>query len=335
MADYSNQPVRGTGGELDDAERLGGDLASNAEDPAAIRAEIRDTRERVGDTLEQIGERLNPNHLKEQVRENVSHIKDQVRENIRDATIGRVEHMAQNAANRVNETRMTIADTVRENPIPAAMVGIGLGWLFMNRRQGGASHDADARYSGGVRYGASAGGARGAYGSYGGYGGAGSGGAGYAGTERYAGSGSGEESGALDRARDAVGDLGHTVRDTAGQLADRAQDVAGSVAHRAQDMASTVADQTRTQARRVEDRFYESPLAVGAATLALGLAAGLSLPATHAEVELMGDARDRIVDRAKDVAQDTTEKVQHVAERVISETKSTVADSARQEGLTR
>jgi ElaB/YqjD/DUF883 family membrane-anchored ribosome-binding protein len=287
-----------------------------AADPAAIRAEIRETRDRLGGTLEEIGERLNPRHLKAQVKGN-----------LREATIGRVGHMAHSAADRVSEARSTVMDTIRENPIPAAMVGIGLGWLVLNARRQGASggpsgggYDRyDARY--GVRY---AGEPR----AYAGY---------PYGSDQYAGGTEGE-TGTLDRARERVSErvseASDTVRETAGEVAERAQEAAREVADRAQDVASTVAQQTRTQARRVEDAFYENPLAVGAATLALGLAAGLALPATEREVELLGDARDRVVDRVKEVAQETTEKVQAVAGRVVEEAKTTAQDAAREEGLT-
>jgi ElaB/YqjD/DUF883 family membrane-anchored ribosome-binding protein len=304
-------------------ERLGADADAGASgaadaDPAAMRAEIRETRARVGETLEAIGERLNPQHIKAQVRDN-----------IRDATIGRVQHMAHSAVDRVNETRSNIVDTIRENPIPAAMIGIGLGWLFINgRRQGGASYGGasyggasadryDARYN--VRY---AGEPR----AYAGY---------PYGSDQYgAGGSAGQGEGAIDRARERAGEVGRDVRDTAGQLVDRAQHAAGAIGERAQEVASTVADRTRYQARRVEDRFYETPLVAGAATLALGLAAGLAIPATEREVALMGDARDRLVDRAREVAQETTEKVQHVAGRVMDEVKTTGAEAARSEGLT-
>src|SRR3712207_7251796 len=104
-----------------------GNDAPRGEDPAVIRAEIHETRERLGETIEEIGERLNPNRLKEQVKEN-----------IRDATIGRVETMASQAVERVSETRRTFVNTIRENPIPAAMVGVGLGWLFWNQRTQGS-----------------------------------------------------------------------------------------------------------------------------------------------------------------------------------------------------
>ena len=56
--------------------------------------------------------------------------------------------MVRNAGDTLNEARYTMMDTIRQNPIPAAMVGIGLGWLFMNRRsssQGSYSRYDDAR----------------------------------------------------------------------------------------------------------------------------------------------------------------------------------------------
>ena len=104
-------------------------------DTAAIRADIRETRERMSQTLDGIGERLNPQVLKQQVRDEIQERKQQLKENIREATIGRAQHMARDAAGRVTETRRGIADAIRENPIPAAMVGIGLGWLLYNGRR--------------------------------------------------------------------------------------------------------------------------------------------------------------------------------------------------------
>jgi vacuolar-type H+-ATPase subunit H len=287
-------------------------------DPAAIRAEIRDTRERLGDTLEALGERLNPQHLTQHIRHD-----------IRDATIGRVGHMARQAVDRVHETRSTVADTIRENPIPAALIGIGLGWLFMNRRRAAprdhvyGPYDAypprrvDAYDTG--AYGAAPYGA-GAYdtGAYDA--------GGYAAYDARSAAGSppaGDARGAVDRARERASELGHDARERAGELA----------AH-AQERARAAADRTRRQVQRaesrVEDRFHEQPLVVGAATLALGLAAGFAVPASDREVALMGDARDRLVDRVKDAAGETREKVQHVASRVLDEAQHTVRDTARE-----
>lgn len=299
----------------------------NQPDQTAIREDIRETRERMSHTLDDLGDRLNPNHLKAQVKEN-----------IREATIGRAEHMARNAVSRVDETRHSIMDTVRDNPIPATLAGIGLGWLFWNGRKQ-ESHD---RYSydrypayprhayGGERpvdrgdrdvYTA---GAR--YGAY-----------------DY------EEPGVAERTSRRVSELGENVSDRAEELTDRAQsavsdavdrtqEVLGDTADRARSAARQLAQETRYRTHRLEDRFqdtlYETPLALGAAAVALGLVAGLSAPATRRESELMGGARDQLVRKARDVASETTEKVQRVAERVIDEAQDTALDAAREQGLT-
>ena len=275
--------------------------------PAELRAGIRETRERLGDTLEELGARLNPQHIRQQVKHD-----------IRDATIGRVEHMARQAADRVHETRSSLADTIRENPIPAAMVGLGLGWLFMNRRRADGAPRARGAYdpSRQPRIDAYDTGAYG--GAYGGsYGGAYGGSYGASSEPRYAAGGhESHEPGAAERVRE------------------RASETAHDVADRTQHAAQAVAQQTRTQVRRVEDRFDEQPLVVGAATLALGLAAGHALPPSDREVRLMGDARDRLVDRVKDVAGEAADKVSHVATRVMDEAQDTAREAARDEGLT-
>ena len=295
-----------------------------------LRHEIRETRDRMSDTLDQLGVRLNPNRIKEQVREN-----------IREATVGRVENMARHASERVNETREGILDTIRDNPIPAAMIGIGLGWMLFNGRRD--SHD-HGRWS----HTRQAGSMGGAYDS------------GYIGdisatTPRLqqddAAGGIGasishdEEVGIAGRLSSTVGDrltdvgeklsgVGDRVSDAAG----RAQETVGDVAHRVSHVASDFADTTRFQAHRVEDRFsrtmHENPLAVGAVALAIGMAAGFAIPESRRENQLMGSARDQLMDRVRDSAEDVREKVQSVAERVVDETKDTVRDAARDEGLT-
>ena len=63
---------------------------------------------------------------------------------------------------------------------------------------------------------------------------------------------------------------------------------------------------------------------------AVGLAAGLAIPETRRERELMGDVRDKLVSNAKEKAEEAKEKLQHVAERTVDQAKA----AAREEGLT-
>ena len=101
-----------------------------------IAADIRITQERLGDTVEEIGERFNPTRLKEELKSD-----------IRDATIGKVENMAQQTADMVSDAQRSIMQSIRENPVPAVMVGIGLGSMILNasnrKKQMGSSSQYD------------------------------------------------------------------------------------------------------------------------------------------------------------------------------------------------
>jgi len=316
-----------------------------ADETAEIRAGIDETRVEMSETIDAIQERLNPQHLKEQVKEQV-----------RDATIGKAEHMIRNASDTLSEARYGIMETIRQNPIPAALVGVGLGWLFMNRQSGAPRSyrrysDQNRYYSGGQPY----------YGRQRGYandyyvGGA------YAYDESMADQSQRGVRGTLRRAQETAGDVVDRAQETVGNVADRtqetvrnvadrtqdtiggavsqAQETASNIANQAQETVGYIADQAQYQAQRVEDRFqqmlYENPLSVGAVALALGTVVGLSLPQTQRENEWMGEARDNLIDRAQEVAQDTMEKVQQVAGDVIDQAQTTAQEKAKERGLTK
>ncbi len=260
---------------------------------AALRLSIQTTRNRMSETLDEIGERLNPEHLKEQVKDS-----------IHDATIGKVKIMAQNVTNRAMDTERSLVRAISENPIPAAMVGVGLGWLVMNARKSSRPM-------------------RGTYPNFDapGYPSTSSRSYPYTDDARF---GSAEGSaGGTDGVRQRADHIVSDVKDKAGELADRVQHV-----------ASDVKSETLHQADRLGDRFDESPLALGAISVAIGIAVGLALPATQKESALMGDTRDRLVDRVRGAASETKHKVQNVAGRVLEDAQSTAKQAARDEGLT-
>ena len=305
---------------------------------AFLRAEIRETRERMSVTLDELSDRLNPNRLKMQVKEN-----------IREATVGRVENMARNARDRVTESGHGMIDRIRENPIPAAMVGIGLGWLIFGGRHrddrtlwernyinAGEQWDGTTGYVGDLSATTprlmqdDANGGMGSTISY--------------------------EPGVVDRVKDKVTGIGETVRDTTSDLAagarERVVDVrehvsevaegvgerVTGVADRARYLAHNVGDSARYRAHDLIERFdpvtAENPLAIGVVAMAVGLAAGLAIPESRRERQLMGPYRDQLVDRVRDTVDETREKVQHVAERVVDEAKEVTREAAREEGLT-
>jgi ElaB/YqjD/DUF883 family membrane-anchored ribosome-binding protein len=99
-----------------------------------IVGDIDETRSEMTDTVDAIEQRLAPERLAKEARRAA-----------RDATIGRVEAMTNDAnaavadaGDTIQRTGFGVAATIRQNPIPAALTAIGVGWLFMNRDTGRA-----------------------------------------------------------------------------------------------------------------------------------------------------------------------------------------------------
>ncbi len=215
--------------------------------------------------------------------------------------------LARPEIDRTEGTSSTIVGIIRSNPLPVALTGIGLGWLFMNRRGQGQRHPRfqDRRYA-------------------------------YDYPRDYEERGpSGPSAGrALDRAQSRVGETANRAQDRVGETASRAQDRAGQIADRAQARVSRLGDRAQYQARRASGGFQrmlrENPLTVGALAVGLGAGVGLAVPQTAREHEVMGEARDNLVEKAQEKTQDAQQRVQRVAE----EAQSAARQEADNRGLT-
>jgi hypothetical protein len=331
------------------------DHAQDQDDPDAIRAEIRATREDMTGTLSAIQAKLNPQHIREQAVESV-----------RQATIGRVEDAAEDARWRVKGVGNDVFETIKRNPAPALLAAVGLGWLFMESRGQSGERQFDSRgmrrgarrgdryYQGDERYG------RGGY-DYGySYDEYGRRSVGYAEPHDYEGQDFSERAGdtmsrAEDKVQRAAQQASSKVQDVASQATSKVQDVAnqatGAVqdaAYMAKDTASQVVDSARQGAQQVAqeaqyraqragsrfgDMMQENPLVIGAAAVALGAIVGFAFPSTEKENEILGEARDRVMDRAQTVASDTAEKVQHVAKQATEAAKEAAKDEAQKQNL--
>jgi gas vesicle protein len=283
-----------------------------------IRADIAQTRAEMSETIDELQDRLNPAHLKEQLKDQVREQYEHAKESVRGATIGKVEDMVERFGDSVYETRRTITDTISANPLPSALIGIGLAWLWMNRRN--EPHRPRRGYSSGPRR-------DGRYYDYEyDYDAAGT----YPDRGRYAGEG-GQDRWSRGAAGPSwsqrAGEVGSAavgrVQETASNLASKTRETVTGAVGQAQTTAAEWMNQAQHQAQRVEQRvqagMQDSPLAFGAIALALGTAVGLSVPATRKENEWMGEARDRLMEQAESVAQGTIEQVQDVAKKVTDE----------------
>jgi len=110
------------------------------EEVEVIATEIEQTRGEMTGTVQAIGDRLDP-----------ANIVQDAKETVREATVGRVEHMTSNALETAGDTGSGILETIRQNPLPAAMAAIGIGLLVMNRSNGRRAYRADRYWEGGWR----------------------------------------------------------------------------------------------------------------------------------------------------------------------------------------
>ena len=91
---------------------------SGPESPAVLRARVERTKAEVKETMTSIQARLSPTRLKQDVR---------------DATVGKVEDMAQSARYTAQQWKGNMLDTISQNPVPVALIGLGVAWLFKAR----------------------------------------------------------------------------------------------------------------------------------------------------------------------------------------------------------
>ena len=345
-------------------------MAQNRQDTEEhrIRSRIEARRARMGATIEEVGAHLNPDHLKHELRAGVREQVEQTKRDLKGATLGRAETLINDMEDSVNRTSRTLMDTIRDNPVPAAMAGIGLGWLVVDARRHDAHRRDDYDDRGHGRYASREVLPRIEHDHHG----VASTGPGYVGPygqtappmrEQYMREpgyreDSGDPRNRMERVRDEAGDRMDDVRGAAehgrekvSEAADQAKHAAEQVQDRAQDMADRTRERGGEIADRVEETWHEAghrarragsevrhlgeenPLAAGAVALALGFAAGMLVPESSREHRMMGPARDRMVDRAQEAASDTMEKVRRVAETTAEEARETAEEEAERQGL--
>jgi ElaB/YqjD/DUF883 family membrane-anchored ribosome-binding protein len=269
-----------------DADVLSSDPASSASDESTglsgdpevdlLVAEIEVTRSEMTGTVEELGDRLDP-----------AAIADRTTEKVREATIGKVEskvddmtsaasELVSNAGDTVQQTGSGVVETIRRNPVPAALAGFGLGWLILNRQPGRHTESvwAPSRSS-----------------------------SGWAPGDPTAGT-FGESLGSRGKdPKDAIEDVTKNARKTA-------EEVAGTVGETANEAVTTVRQTATSVATQAQRTIESNPLAVGAIALAVGTAVGLALPASQTEKRVMGQAGSQLIEKAETAARKPLEELE-------------------------
>lgn len=230
---------------------------------AQLQSEIAHTRAEMSETLDAIREKFSPGELLDQT----------------------LEYFKQGSSGQFSRN---LSDTVTQNPIPTALVGIGIAWLMLSgsrRSPTGSTWSApeESRSKIGTTL--------------------------HSVTER---------AGQMQQeARAYAGEMRERVGEMAQSAQERIGDTAESVRDYARQQADSVRDYARQQTAHASSTFdslrHEHPLILGALGFALGAALGAGLPPTQREDELMGETRDEYVQKAKEAGEEQLEKVQQVA----------------------
>jgi hypothetical protein len=262
----------------------------SGERTTAIRSEIENTRAEMTETIDAIQDRLRPGNV---VSRAAGSVREAAVEKVRQITgRGDDDMVPRRAADWYYGDGMI--DRIRENPVAAGIAAASIAWLVFGKRPSRDYEGPPYSRSRGREYGtggaeyASAGDGWRNQGSAG-YGEAGAGSAGF-----YSGTGDDQSTGGADGATEAMSRARTTASDAASRMRE-----AGS---RAQN--------------NMQRMTHENTLTVGAIAAVAGLAIGLALPETERENSLMGDARDTVVDKARDAARGAAERVQETAQEV-------------------
>lgn len=304
-------------------------LAEN--DPDQIKREIDRTRAHLDETVSTLSHRLAPTQLMHAFVDMFTGTRE---------------------GERTGEGGGQMLRSIRDNPVPAALIGAGVAWFLFDRTRGSGSHGRSQEPQVG-RHGERDWLAPGAtyepeqpetHRE------------GYAGRLREKG---GEIRERASKFGERAGEAGRTARGWAQQagesISHTAQSVgeaARSVGHAARDTGKRISDRASSAgerlsgggeglhlrqragdtARSVRNLIEDHPLVVGAAALAVGLIAGLSAPPTRTERKVMGPMRDDLMDEAQRTArEDIIPQVREAGKQVAREAGAAAAGKASEE----
>jgi hypothetical protein len=211
-------------------------------------------------------------------------------------------------------------EAIRHNPVPAALIGAGLFWMFM----GGARNTV----LGGVSRSLFSGMAEGAQQT---------GAAAYRGAREVGAKVADSASAIVETAEEAGSQAVDAMRSAAGALsgaANQAGSLATQTAKAAHDAAGNMigsADQAMPGRGSVGYKGFQSalagafekqPLLLGAIGLAVGSAIAASLPASNLENRLMGDAADSLKDKAQELWSEAGKRAETMASKGLEEAKA-------------
>jgi hypothetical protein len=207
-----------------------------------------------------------------------------------------------------------VVELARDHPIPAAVIGVGVGMMIRDaaNKKTDVGRMPPAGYAAG-------------YGYEGGFPGV---------SARTYDEGPGVASRTVHDAKERVAEVAQSARDTVGEAAHTAHDKVADVLDSVEERGARLRESAHVRVKNAKIGFWQTldqqPLAVGAAAIAAGLIAGLLIPGTTREDEMLGETRDEMWQRAREKGRDVLQKGRYVAEAAVE----TLKTEAQQQGLT-
>ena len=263
--------------------------------PEEIEREIEQTRGRLSRDIDELGNKLNPQNLKEEAKSAIK---------------GAAQGAVSNVGEQARRTGSRLVEVIRENPLPVIAVGAGVTWLLTQRNRSEMSGNRMARYA-------------------------------YTGPERRQGENWQSGSGVRGRVGSTVSGMKDSVSEATSGVAERAGEIKDRAGERIGELGSEARRQTRRLKTNLEHTAEENPLALAIGAAVVGLALGMLLPGTQREDEVMGSARDQLVDRAertveraKDAAVEAGREIKETVQTEIQERKPEIKQVVQEAGQT-
>src|SRR4051812_24545254 len=92
-------------------------------DPEALRSDINVTRSRMDDTMDELGERMQPRHLLDEVL-------GLFRSSDGSDGDGKLSRVREKITQSADTAMHAVVDTVKKNPMPALLIGAGIAWMI-------------------------------------------------------------------------------------------------------------------------------------------------------------------------------------------------------------
>jgi hypothetical protein len=211
-------------------------------------------------------------------------------------------------------------EAIRQNPVPAALIGAGLLWMFMGGAKNTVLGGASRSLFWGLAEGAQQTGAAASRGARE-VGDKVAGGASV--IAETAGEAGSQAAGAMRAAAGTLSDAASQTASQAMQVAKSAYDAAGNLIGPSDRSVARQGSETyKGFQQTLAGMFNKQPLLLGAVGIAVGAGIAASLPASNVENRLMGDTADSLKDKAQELWSETTSRAESMAAKGLEEAKA-------------